>query len=181
MVARARDIVDSLLHPRRRRAAQRRLRNANPRSLLFICHGNICRSPFAAAVFAHLLPPALSGAVTTASAGFIGPGRSPPPHALATARTYGIDMSSHRSAILTSESLQAADLVVVMSRTQEREISSRVAPGSIVLVLGDLDPLPLKHRTIIDPWEGPVDAFDESYERINRCVRELARILWGAR
>lgn len=90
-------------------------------------------------------------------------------------------MSSHRSAILTSESLQAADLVVVMSRAQERGISSRVAPGSIVLVLGDLDPLPLKHRTIMDPWEGPVDAFDESYERINRCVRELARILWGAR
>lgn len=181
MAARARVIVDSLLHSTRRRAAQRRLRNSNPRSVLFICHGNICRSPFAAAVFASALPPTLAGAVTAASAGFIGPGRSPPPHALNTARAYGIDISSHRSVTISPERLSAADLVVVMSGSQQRGIASRVAPGAMVLVLGDLDPLPVKHRTIPDPWDGPVAAFEESYERITRCVRELVRIVWGDR
>jgi protein-tyrosine phosphatase len=176
-----RAIVDSVLHPARRRAARRRLRNSKPRSLLFICHGNICRSPFAAAAFANALPPALAGAVTSASAGFVGPGRSPPPDALAIARGYGVDISNHRSVIITAESLGAADLVVVMSRAQAKGIASRVAPGTTVLVLGDLDPLPIKGRTIRDPWEGSTDAFAESYERITRCVRELVQLVWGAR
>jgi protein-tyrosine-phosphatase len=95
------------------------------------------------------------------------------------ARTYGVDISGHRSAILTSENLKAADLIVVMSRAQERGVTSRRAPGSLVLVLGDLDPAPIKQRTILDPWDGPVEAFDESYQRISRCVRELVRIVWG--
>lgn len=179
MVARAQVIVDSLLHPARRRAAQRRLKDANPRSLLFICHGNICRSPFAAAMLASALPPALARAVTVASAGFIGPGRSPPLHALNTARAHGVDISNHRSATISPESLNAADLVVVMSGAQQRGLASRVAAGAKVLVLGDLDPLPIKQRTIPDPWEGPVDAFEESYGRITRCVRELIRIAWA--
>lgn len=89
-------------------------------------------------------------------------------------------MSSHRSTALTSADLQRADLIVVMSRDQERGLSSRVAPGAVMVVLGDLDPLPIRQRTIHDPWDGPIEAFGESYERINRCVRELARIVWRA-
>lgn len=178
MVSRARDLVDSLLHSRRRRAAQRRLRNINPRSVLFVCEGNICRSPFAAALCTRLLPHSFSGQI--ASGGFVGPGRPPPEHALATARGYGVDISSHRSTALTSASLQSADLIVVMSGAQERHLSPSVRTGSIVVVLGDLDPLPITKRTILDPWDGPAESFRESYQRIDRCVRELNRIVWGA-
>jgi len=174
---RARHRVDSLLHPRRRRSAQRRLTNARPRSVLFVCQGNICRSPFAAALFAQLLPPTFS--VSVASGGFVGPGRAPPGHALTTARTYGVDLSGHRSSALTSTTQLDADLIVVMSRAQEEALAARKKAGSMILVLGDLDPQPITQRTILDPWDSPVTAFDESYQRIDRCVRELARIVWG--
>jgi protein-tyrosine-phosphatase len=87
-------------------------------------------------------------------------------------------MSSHRSAALTSANLQNADLVVVMSRDQEKGLSARISPGARMVVLGDLDPLPITQRTIHDPWDGPLEAFGDSYERINRCVRELAKIVW---
>ncbi|HLA15044.1 MAG TPA: hypothetical protein VJZ25_08470 [Gemmatimonadaceae bacterium] len=177
MVSRARDLIDSLFHSRRRRAAQRRLKNANPQSVLFVCQGNICRSPFAAALCERLLPSSFSGRIT--SGGFVGPGRPPPEHAVATARDYGLDLSSHLSTAVTSESLRTADLVVVMSGAQARGLSARLRPGAIVLVLGDLDPLPIRKRTILDPWEGPVESFHESYQRIDRCVRELTRIVWG--
>ena len=177
MVGRVRDLVDSLLHPRRRRAAQQRLAGIQPRDVLFICHGNICRSPFAAAVFVRLLPPALSSSINTGSAGFIGPGRMSPPYALNTADTYGIDMSSHRSAVVTSENLQRADLVVVMSSAQAKGLANRVRPGARILILGDLDPLPIKRRTILDPWDSSPAAFEESYGRIDRCVRELVTII----
>ena len=177
MVSRVRDRIDSLLHSRRRRAAHLRLQNTRPRSVLFVCQGNICRSPFAAALLQQLLPSEAS--VRVASGGFVGPGRAPPEHALATARSFGIDMSSHRSTALTSTSLQDADLVVVMSGSQERGLRPRVRPGAKLVVLGDLDPLPIDRRTILDPWDSPVDAFRDSYQRINRCVRELTRLVWG--
>ena len=64
---------DRLLHPLRRRAARADLtRRVAPSSMLVICHGNICRSPFAAAV----LRARLAGTgVCVESAGFFGPGR----------------------------------------------------------------------------------------------------------
>jgi protein-tyrosine-phosphatase len=79
---------------------------------------------------------------------------------------------------MTSASLNAADLVVVMSAEQARGIRTRLRLGSArVLVLGDLDPLSITRRTISDPWGGPDSAFEASYDRIDRCVRELARII----
>lgn len=116
--------------------------------------------------------------MAVASAGFIGPGRPSPEYALATAQAYGVDMSTHRSEVVTSENLRAADLVVVMSRAQQKGISARVARDTFVLVLGDLDPLAITQRTIVDPWDGPHEVFEESYARIDRCVRELGRALF---
>jgi protein-tyrosine phosphatase len=174
-------LPDALLHPRRRRAAHIQLRNLRPRSVLFICHGNICRSPFAAAAFARLNPRIGSRTITAASAGFIGPGRIPPAKALSAGLRRGLDISAHRSNVITQERLRSADLVVVMSAEQARTIRAQVrgVPGR-VLVLGDLDPSPVTRRTIADPWGRSDFAFDVSYDRIDRCVRELVRIIQHA-
>lgn len=90
---------------------------------------------------------------------------------------YGVKLSAHRSSPLTDDSLRAADLVVVMSEAQRRAIRSRVRTDSIVIILGDLDPLPCTRRTIVDPWDGPAEVFEASYARIDRCVRELAKTM----
>lgn len=179
MVGRVRDFIDSRLHSRRGQAAWRLLAEVHPRTVLFICQGNICRSPFAAALFAQLLPAPFAATIATLSAGFVGPDRPSPPLAVATAQTFDIDLTAHRSVMVTSENLRGSDLVVVMSRAQQRGISSRVGPSVPVLVLGDLDPLPIEERTIVDPWSGELAVFEESYQRIDRCVRELVHIISG--
>ncbi len=174
----ARYLPDAILHARRRRAARLEIRNLRPRSILFVCHGNICRSPFAAAAFSRACPRRISESITVASAGFIGPDRRPPSKALAASSRLGIDISAHRSALVTSARLHAMDLVVVMSADQARGIRARLRSSSVrVLVLGDLDPSPIARRTISDPWGGPDSAFDASYDRVDRCVRELVRII----
>jgi protein-tyrosine-phosphatase len=99
---------------------------------------------------------------------------------LDVASGLGVDLSAHRSTTLTADMLTEADLVVVMSEEQEREVLPRVRPSARVIVLGDLDPKPVKRRTILDPWGGSQAAFSASYERIERCVRELARIVFAA-
>jgi protein-tyrosine phosphatase len=177
----ARHIPDAILHARRRRAAQLDLENFRPRSILFVCYANICRSPFAAGAFSRAWPHNLSGSIDVASAGFIGPDRSPPSKALAASSRLGVDISNHRSMRITSESLYAADLVVVMSSEQARGIRARLRSSSTrVLVLGDLDPLAITRRTISDPWGGSDSAFEASYDRIDRCVRELVGLIQDA-
>jgi protein-tyrosine phosphatase len=179
VIARAlRDVPDRALHGWRRSAVRRRLTAAAPvHSACFVCHGNVCRSPFAGLLFARAmsergLPVAVS------SAGFIGPDRQPPAMALAAATRRGIDMAAHRSAVLTANALRAADLIVVMSAEQERALMAfGVHARCAVIVLSDLDPLPIVSRTVRDPWGGDERVFDESYDRIERCIGEMVRLL----
>jgi protein-tyrosine-phosphatase len=171
----ARHLPDRLLHPWRRRSALRRLAQL-PRqgTVLFVCHGNICRSPYAAEVARKLLP----ATVAVESAGFIGLNRPSPPEAVAAAAERGIDLVPHRSQVIELEHVREVDLVVVMdSEQRHRLVSSRPELGSRVFLLGDLDPEPITRRTVIDPVEKPVEAFRTCYDRIDRCVAVLAA-LW---
>jgi hypothetical protein len=49
-----------------------------------------------------------------------------------------------------------------------------------VLVLGDLDPLPVETRTIRDPVNQPLEVFEETYARIERSICALAHLIGGA-
>jgi protein-tyrosine-phosphatase len=97
---------------------------------------------------------------------------------LAAAARAGVDLETHRSTVFSADDVRRADLVVAMSPGQARGIRWRFGrPASSVIVLGDLDPLVPETRGIRDPWRNPPEVFDESYERITRCVRELAQVL----
>jgi len=165
-----------VLHPVRRQRVLDALRR-RPRlaSLLVVCHGNVCRSPFAAA----MLRPGLSRKqVHVDSAGFVAPGRPSPPEAVTAAARYGVDLSTHRSELLTADRARSADLILVMDPTQRRAICNRFGRAEReVLVLGDSDPEPIDARTIRDPVNQPLAVFEETYARIERCVRELARAI----
>lgn len=167
-----------MLHPLRRRAALRRLGRARPAALLVACHGNICRSPFAAGLLRRELR---EHGTRVESAGFVGPDRPPPAEALAAAARRGVDLSSHRSCLLVAPLVRPADRIVVMEPAQRRAVCDRFGrQARDVVVLGDLDPEPIETRGIRDPVNGPAEAFEECYARIERCVRELARAIVGA-
>lgn len=170
---------DRVMHAKRRTAALKQLEGTSPRTVLFLCHGNVCRSPFAAAVLARALE-STNARVSIASAGFIGPNRPSPPEALASASRFGIDLAKHRSTLITQDVIGSTDLVVVMSATQARAIQHAYKLRQPPLILGDLDPGPIDSRTIVDPWGGSPELFDSSYARIERCVRELTVLIASA-
>lgn len=171
---------DRLLHPFRRREAIGRLRRQGPPpGVLFVCHGNICRSPYAEAAFRAALPTWLHG-MRIMSAGFVGAGRPVPPEALTVAARRGVDLSPHRSASLAPAAVGAARLIVVMDAAQRHEIVHRFRrPPEDVIVLGDLDPEPIDTRAIRDPVEQPIAVFEQSYARIDRCISHLIRAIAG--
>ena len=164
------------MHRMRGRSARAAVRGST-RTILVICHGNICRSPFAARLLERTHAPA---GIRVLQAGFIGSGRSAPAEAVVAARNRHLDLSGHRSRPLTSDLVRAADVVVVMDAPQRASVCDLFGarPGQVVL-LGDFDPDPIDARAIHDPVDQPVEVFDAVYTRIERCVAELAKTLVG--
>lgn len=151
--------------------------------MIFVCHGNICRSPFAEGIFRSVLPPGASSRIEVRSTGFHpSEGRESPPDAVASAGRRGVDLSGHRSRSLaagpgTGACVDGA-LIFVMEPSQRRRLlrSASVHPCA-VLILGDLDPEPIRRRGIRDPYGSPQHVFDQVFGRIERCVGEAARVL----
>lgn len=168
-----RRLPDRLLHPIRRRRARRRLGGTWPRGpVLFVCHGNICRSPYAEAVFRR----AVDGRIPAESCGLWGPDRPAPATARRVARERGVDLGDHRSRLVSRASLQGAGLVVVMDPGHARALYRRHGYRG-ALVLGDLDPERVRARAVRDPIFQPPEVFRAVYDRVDRCVEELARLL----
>jgi protein-tyrosine-phosphatase len=94
------------------------------------------------------------------------------------AAAWSVDLNDHRSQLITRELLEAVDLVVVMDVIQARA-ARRLHPTTRceVVLLGDLDNEAPESRTITDPWGKPLTAFNQVYERIERCCQHLARVV----
>ena len=165
------------MHPYRRQRALRTLRAIeDPSRILFVCHGNICRSPYAEGAARRDLAPSFRERIECRSAGFIGPDRPSPPAAQRVARERSVDLTDHRSRLLEPEVVRASDLVFVMDGDQASAIRGRF--GSVpVLLLGDLDTELPDRRRIRDPITQPPAVFREVYGRIDRCISEVVSVL----
>lgn len=177
--------VDRTLHPwRRRRTLDALRRRPAPESVLFVCLGNICRSPYAENLFRSLTNrdehAEEKRGFQVVSAGLIGPGRPSPPEMRRAAEGRDVDLDDHTSQLVTREILDRTDLVVVMDPDQARALEREFAgPLPPVLILGDLDPGTIERRTIRDPWGQAPEVFGQVADRLDRCVRALARTLAG--
>lgn len=174
------DFGQQILHPIRRGRARRRLAQeltTGPDELLFVCQGNICRSPFAERALRQMAGsyPELD----VQSSGFCPElGRRSPEEAVAAARRRDVTLDDHRSKVLDDDVLRRLGrghrLVFVMTPKQRRRLRrGSTALPSAIFVLGDLDPEPVPHRRIEDPWGQGPEVFDRVFGRIERCVRQL--------
>jgi protein-tyrosine phosphatase len=174
LVTRLQRTPERMLHGWRRRRILKMLRfRPRPAALLVVCHGNRCRSPFAAALLARALP-----GVRVESAGFVGFNRPVPHEPLAAAARLGVDLSAHRSQLVTPALARASDLIIVMDADQRQALRERFGrlPHE-VLILGDLDPHPVGSRAIPDPVQQSSDVCESVYRRIERCVVALTAAL----
>ncbi len=169
--------LERLLHPvRRRQAAARVAANLPLRRVVVLCYGNICRSPYAASVMARTFATAGIGG-EVAQGGFFGPDRAANERAQTVARARGTELAGHRSRVVTASEAREADLVVVMEAWHARKVVREFgARPERVLQLGDLDPWAVERRGIPDPYGHDPAVFTAVYDRIDRCVAELARL-----
>lgn len=166
-----RDSLDAKAHSSRRDRAKHRLSIGALHPLLFLCYGNVCRSPYAERV--TLRSGGLAG-----SAGFYGPDRTPPDTALSAAIRRNIDHADHRSQLVTATQLIDAAAIFVFDRYNVAALRKRAdVDFNKVYWLGDFDPIWAGKRAIIDPWGKTLADFLSTFERIERCVDEVVAVL----
>lgn len=153
-------------------ATLREAMKRGPASIILLCHGNICRSPFAAALL-EAKARAAGLDLRIRSAGTIPlKGRSSPSDAVTAARAFGVDLAPHRSAWLHPEEAEAADAMLLFDEVNVEELK-RLGAGANVLRLGDL----LDQPAITDPYGRGPDAFDACFREIDQALDRLVERL----
>ncbi|MCL1916729.1 MAG: low molecular weight protein arginine phosphatase [Peptococcaceae bacterium] len=140
--------------------------------LLFVCTGNTCRSPMAAALASHIF----ASDIVVESAGidaFEGESASPP--AIAVMERRGIDLSGHCAKRLTMEMVGDADMIVTMT-TAQQALVWRLGPefADKVYLLSEIAVLEDMAANISDPWGGGMDRYEECAALLEKCLRSMA-------
>ncbi len=151
-------------------------------SILFVCLGNICRSPFAAVLATRRLADLGVGGVRCDSAGIrTTQGARPPQEAVEASAAYELSLEGHRPRLLTRELVEANDLIVVMEAGQLHHVRETYPDAaSAVVLLSLFDALVtggFERYHIADPFGQPRSAFDACYGRIDRALTVMLRQL----
>jgi protein-tyrosine phosphatase len=149
--------------------------------ILFVCMGNICRSPTAEGFFRHHLErSALAGAIGVDSAGTheYHLGNAPDPRAVEAASCFGVDISKLRARRVTGADFHDFDRIVAMDQ-QNLHALQRLSPGG-----GGVEPeLMMAHaprlhiNEVPDPYYGGPRDFQHMCELLDEATRGLLQSL----
>jgi protein-tyrosine-phosphatase len=158
---------------RRWRRSQVLAKARTAESILFICKGNICRSPFAERYALRTLP----AEITVRSCGYYPVnGRPSPDVARDVGGRFGVDLSSHRSQIINEELVRDADLIFTFDDQNRETVISRFpfAAGRAfgLGLLGSWSP-----SGVADPYGGSESGFEGAYTHIAEAIDNLAASL----
>ena len=142
-------------------------------SVLFVCKGNICRSPLAEAYFQSLVEKE-GRQMTVRSAGLeTTPGKPAHVNARVVAQEQGLSLEAHATTQVHKELIDQSALIIVMEIVQKNRIH-RLYPktkGKVVL-LGRFDSV--GSLEIADPYSGTSEDFHFCFQQMSRCCDVLA-------
>ena len=146
------------------------------RSILFVCTGNICRSPTADGVLRRLVADAgLDVRVDSAGTHGYHIGDPPDPRSVRMARTRGYDLSPLRARKLVASDFSRFDLILAMDHGHLDHMRRMAPAGSKaeLALFGDHAPPPWRGRDVPDPYYGGEDGFVEVLDMVEAGARAL--------
>ena len=148
-------------------------------SVLFVCLGNICRSPLAEAAFREeARRRGLNLVIDSAGTGNWHAGEPPDRRAIAAARRNGVDITGQRARQVRAEDFFEFSEIVALDRSNLRELSQIAPDGATARLSLLLDHVPGREgQSVADPWYGDDEDFDLTWAEAVAAARGLANRL----
>ncbi|MCB2052169.1 MAG: low molecular weight phosphotyrosine protein phosphatase [Novosphingobium sp.] len=148
-------------------------------SILFVCLGNICRSPLAEAAFRRAAEDAgLDVQIDSAGTGDWHIGAPPDPRAQAEARRHGLDISFYRARQVAIEDYRRFTHIFALDENNLADLRSRApsdASARLSLLLDLVDGM--EGQAVADPYFGGDEGFAETWRDVQRAALALVRDL----
>jgi len=151
--------------------------NNNKERVLFVCMGNICRSPTAHGVFEQLVESkGLSDKIFTDSAGTHAyhVGESPDPRSQATSKSYGVDISQQRARKVKISDFENFDYVIAMDSSNYHDLK-QLAPTDLedkVYRFMEFAP-DWDNNDVPDPYYGGGNGFENVFKMVEAASEGL--------
>src|SRR6478672_8447475 len=148
------------------------------KTILFVCTGNICRSPMAEGLFRHAVKGRNDFRVISAGVGAVD-GLPPSEHAVKALKELGIDISKQRSHMLTAEIVQQADYIFGMTHSHVDAITMlypHAAEKTFLLREFD-ETLDAYENDISDPIGGSYDIYCNCRDQIEQGIASMLNFI----
>lgn len=144
------------------------------KSVLFVCHGNICRSPMAEFVFKDMVRKAglEDVRIDSAAVSYEEEGNDIYPPAKRTLQVHGIPFSKHRAHRISDAEASEYDLVVIMDTSNQRLLSHIISPMNMSKVHKMMEYAGL-NSDVSDPWY--TGDFEKTYQDITDSCAGLLK------
>lgn len=149
------------------------------KSVLFVCLGNICRSPLAeAALRAEAVAHGLALTIDSAGTSGLHSGEGADPRALAEAERHGLSLAEHRARQLVPEDFTRFSHIYVMDQNNLRDARALAPARSTARVALLLDVVPGRAgEAVIDPWYGGPEDFAATWDDVAQAARHIVAAL----
>ena len=144
-------------------------------SVLFVCLGNICRSPLAEAAFrARMMHAGLDIEVDSAGTGAWHVGNPPDPRAQSIASRHGHDIATYRARQVETADFRRFTHIFALDHENLAELKRR-APADTTAALGLLLDLVkgLEGQPVADPYFGGEEGFHTTWQQVDRAAQAL--------
>src|SRR5438093_6133652 len=148
------------------------------KTILFVCTGNICRSPMAEGLFRHAVKGRNDFRVVSAGVGAVD-GLPPSEHAVRALKELGIDISKQRSHMLTADLIQQADYIFGMTHSHVDAITMlypHAAEKTFLLREFD-ETLDVFEKDISDPIGGSYEVYLDCRDQIEQGIASMLKFI----
>jgi protein-tyrosine phosphatase len=144
--------------------------------ILFVCLGNICRSPMAEGAFRHLArEKGIDIELDSAGTGDWHVGEAPDHRMQATAKSHGVDISDLRARHFTVEDFDAFDRIYVMDESNYDNVvklaRNEEDSAKVKMMLNEI--YPGENMPVPDPYFGGQQGFEHVYDLLTRSAEKV--------